>query len=521
MSYRALLVLMIVFMVLGTFAIFDPLRRQEKAESARDREERVVWLEGKKLEAITIQGRHPTTRLDCAKKEGCPFDGTGEWLIAEPAPGGKGDPSAAGTLASSLLNLKHSEKLDFSPGQPDPAEFGLDHPRAEVLLKFVNEAAPLSLKFGKSAAVGPNVYLFVSSDPGKIFLVPSYMPDMVNKEPFHWQSKRLFQGVESLGFRKMGWSDTKSKLKGMLAEQSEGKWRLLKPVVGSANQFLFEGLASTLSYAAARSVWNASKTSTEARSLLGGKPELEIHFSPSNGSEHSLRLFARPSAGPDTGQPKQFVAEVDRDPRLYVVDAGTFDRFRKELNEYRQRSVLSDTEKAQVDEMRLVFPRDKNEATFQLKEGKWSQTGGAEIGDALSQERLNAFLDALRTSDFTGYFPKNGSSPEARSWKGAQPDLSLELRGGGKQVYAGSFVIQKKGLVVTEAEGELRTLGPAFLQLIPVRVSDLGETASKQVITSDDKMGHSPGGGQPGGPQEGGADGHDEHGHDPHAGHGH
>ena len=50
MSPRTLLVLMVLFVGLGTFAIFDPLRRKEKAEEEKDRSEHVVLLEGKRLE---------------------------------------------------------------------------------------------------------------------------------------------------------------------------------------------------------------------------------------------------------------------------------------------------------------------------------------------------------------------------------------------------------------------------------------------------------------------------------------
>ena len=57
MSFRTTFILMIVFLILGTFAIFDPLRRQEKAEQKKERESHVLWLKDKKLASITVAAK--------------------------------------------------------------------------------------------------------------------------------------------------------------------------------------------------------------------------------------------------------------------------------------------------------------------------------------------------------------------------------------------------------------------------------------------------------------------------------
>ena len=513
MSPRTLLVLMVLFVGLGTFAIFDPLRRKEKAEREKDKAEHVALLEGKRLEKVTIRGRHPLTVLVCALKEGCPFDGTGEWRLDQPLEG-KGDPSAAGTLASTLLNLRHHEKIDFAPGQPDAKEFGFDQPAAEVTLQLKGEAAPLTLRFGKAAAVGPNVYLSSSGSPSAVFLVPNYLPDMVNKEPFHWQSKRLFPGVEASAFTRLGWTDQKAKpvQREVRALKVNGQWRLLKPVAGAASHVMMEGLASTIAYAAAKSVWSPWRGTVEAKQLLKGKPELELVFAAGE-SGHVLQLYPKPSAGRG---PKELIAVVDKEPAMLAVDASTFDRFRKRLEEYRQRSLLGAAERGAVAEARLVFVREKHEATFRLEGEQWKQTKGEQLKEPLSQARMNAFLDALRDADFQDYLPKAGSGTEAKAWRSQAPDLTIELKDGkGQMVLASSFVVHNRGVAITEAEGELRTLGVPFLKQMPARVSDLGESANKQVVTSDDKapaLGH----------EKGGAHGNDGNGNnDPHAGHAH
>ena len=178
-SLRTSFILMVLFLGLGYFAFFEPLRTQEKEETSKDQESHVVWLKGKKLQSIEIFGQSPA-RMVCSRPDkACPFDGMGDWSLEKPVQDGA-DPAAVGTLASSLMNLTHNGKIDFET-VPDEKEFGLDRPQAHVSLIVSGEQNPLILKFGKESAVGPNLYLSVSNDPKHLYLVPNYLPGMINK----------------------------------------------------------------------------------------------------------------------------------------------------------------------------------------------------------------------------------------------------------------------------------------------------------------------------------------------------
>jgi hypothetical protein len=488
-SLRAIFILMVVFVALGSFAIFDPLRRAEKREDAKDREEHVVWLKDKKLEGIQIKGQGPVTELLCALPEGCPFDGSADWNITQPAVGfvGKADSSSAATMASSILNLRHSEKLDFDAKDPDPREFGLDQPRAELTFRLKGEADPLVLKFGSNSPVGANVYLSVSREPRKIFLVPSYVPDMVNKDSFHWRSKRIFPGVDGTTFNRLGWKTKKMEVR---AFKLGDKWRLDRPVSGPAGQIMLEGLASAVAYANAKSVFSPSRATTEAKSLLSAKPELEILFSTSKGEAHELKLFLKPGQKPGQGKGgKDFVAAVDQAPALLALDGTAFDRFFKDLLEYRQRSVLTDKDRSQVTEVRLTFPREKQETYLKREGTEWKYSAGAKPLEAISSARVNAFLDSLRDSSFRAIYPAKGNSFEAKAYQTQTADLYLELKAAGKDLLSAKFVVHNRGVALTEAEGEVRALGVDFLKVIPVRLSDLNESSNKQVVVTEEKKG--------------------------------
>gem|GEM_PF-7067779 len=481
MSLRTILVLMIVFIVLGSFAIFDPLRRAEKNDEKKERESHVVWLKDKKLEGLRIVGKNPATELICAIKDGCPFDGKGEWNMNQPVEG-HADASAAATLASTILNLRHNERLEFPGAAPDPKEFGLDQPNAELTVKLKGEP-PMVLKFGKSAAVGPNVYLSVSSEPTKIFLVPSYVTDMVNKDSFHWQNKRILPNVESTGFTRLGWKN--KKIGELRAYKMDGLWRMDRPIAALASQVMLEGLASTVSYASAKSIFSPWRGTVEAKGLLKGKPELEIGFSTADGNAHEVKLFAKPGHKPGTA--RELVAVVDKEPVMFNLEASVFDRFQKDLLEYRQRSVLDDNVRAQVDEARFSFPREKLEAWFKLEGSQWKYVSGAKPTEAISSVRFNGFLDGLRDADFKGFFPVKGNSAEAKAFRTQTPDLHVELKGGGKLLLQAAFVVFNRSVALTSAENDVRSLGDSFLRVLPVRLSDLNESSNKQVVVKEEK----------------------------------
>ena len=54
MSLRTSFVLMILFVGLGYFAFFEPLRTSERDDLAKEKEEHVAWLKDKKVASVEI-----------------------------------------------------------------------------------------------------------------------------------------------------------------------------------------------------------------------------------------------------------------------------------------------------------------------------------------------------------------------------------------------------------------------------------------------------------------------------------
>jgi hypothetical protein len=482
-SLRVSLVLMILFLALGYFAFFEPLRTVDRDDLAQEKANHVAWLKDRKLSRIAVAGQHPVT-LECSlPAKACPFDNSGQWAIAAPEAGGA-DAAAVGTLASTLLNLTHNGKLDFEKGF-DEKEFGLYQPVAAVTLSFAPTDAKfpglpdLTLKFGSATPTGPELYLSSSEDLQHLYFVPNYLPGMLDQEPFHWRDKRLFPSAESSAVGRISF---RSKKAGDIVAEKIGKeWRLEKPRALNASNIMFEGLGNTLAYAAAKSVFAPSRSTPEARKALAAAPALDISFTLNGGAAHRVRLYP---AG------KQVLALVDEREPVYAVDASTFDRFQQDLAEYRARTAIVEAQRSQVDGLRLRFPRDHQETTLALAKDVWSITQGDKPGDlVLSQGRLNGIVDGLRDSNFLAFFPLKGGAKEAVAFRKETPDVEITLLGAGKPLYQGKFLVFARKAALTESEGDVRALGEGFLKYLPVHLHDLTEPANQTVITETFKGG--------------------------------
>lgn len=450
MSLRFTFLLMIVFMVLGSFALFDPFQWKEKKEKAAERESRVVWLKNKKLETISFKG--PTSLLlVCAEKGGCLLDGGADWRIEAPVQD-KADAAAVAAFANGLANLAYSEKIDFEGGaRVDPKEFGLDGRRA-VTVKPAGEPA-FTIELGGPSPVGPNIY--VRKEPERLYIVGSHFAQAFDKDLFHWRNKRLFPRVDTAKISSLRWKGKVS----VAAEKKDGAWRLSQPVAAAGNFTMFEGLASTLAYAGAKAVLD--KGEGRAAALL-------IEFN--DGAPQRLSLA--PRAKSLTPGVKEYLARVNETGPYFAVEAAPFDRFLKPLLEYRERTLGGRPEAAT--ELHLKFPRENKAVTLKKVGEDWTY-GEAE---PLSQERVKALLAALAKAEATAFLPVSG--PEGKQFATRPKDVELSWG----ETRASFFVWDRK-LAITEGElpTEVRAYGQDLLRVLPVRLQDLAAANNKVVIS--------------------------------------
>ena len=372
-------------------------------------------------------------------------------------------------MASSIKNLNPADKIDFET-TPDPKEFGFDKKIAAMEFSLKGENEPYTLVIGMPSQVGPNVYAYTGKQPKKVFLVPNYFAEMLKKDLFHWRNKRIFPKIESDAVTFIRWKGIRS----MAAEKNADQWTLKEPISAPGNLIMLEGVASTVALAAAKAIYAEDD---HLNKTLEKTPELTIEFG--KGKEISKVLLFRKKGQAKTD--KTLIAKVEGRPSYYEMDAVPFERFSKDLVEYRERKILREADREKFDEISFSFPRDKKQISLKREGQNWKYLAGEKPKEALSQQRIIGFMNSLFYTDATVFEAKG------LKWAAFQKgpvDLELLLKSGGKEVKTLRFVLDGKSTVLTQGEipQEVRIFAGEFLKTLPIRLTDLNESSNKQVV---------------------------------------
>lgn len=478
MGLKTSLALMLAFIVLGTFALFDPLHTRDKAELKKEQDSRVFWLKDKLLEKMKIHAGKTEVELVCAKPAGCTFDGTSDWLVTQPVQE-KADPASVGALTGSIMSLTQTEKFELDAGT-DPKEYGFDAPSAELEFQVKGDAVPYALKVGSAKAIGSSAYIQTNRSPNTVFMVANYFPAMLQKDLFHWRNKRIFPESASGDVSAIEWIDKTGQK--FSAAKKDNVWRLESPVFAPANSILVEGLATTLVYLDMKGVFSESRSGVPAKKALSGKPAWKLAFANAKGEWSRVAVYSVTKEKGGT----EFVVDKAGEPRLLTIDGLVLERFNKPLIEYRERRLIVGDELSGATEVALIFPKEKKEIVLKPEAQTWVYTSGDKPTEALSRDRIDSFLRVLSSIEANNLV-KISADPMYGAFTKLPADLELEFRSDGKVKRRMRFAIHKRQEILTESlvPGELAVLSGAFLKLLPVRMHDLYESANKQVVTSE------------------------------------
>lgn len=483
MNARVTFALMLAFLVLGSFAFFDPLGFQQKKEEKAERDSHVFWLKDKKLEALTVKNGDQSFVFQCVTPEGCPLDGSADWKLTQPVDD-LADEAVLGSLAATLKNLTAMDKIQFD-NAPDPAEFGFPETRLAVELKAKGETEPYALNVGRAAPVGANVYVQSNRNPNTIYLVAATLPGMLKQDLFHWRNKRLFPGFQVEKVERISWN---ARTVGQVtAERGEKGWQLKLPIQSPAGGVMLEGLASTLVYANAKAIYAPNAEDPAAKKALSAAPLLEVRFGPLKGEESTLKLYTVPGSKPGS---RDFVAQVSGFKTVFLVEGTPFDRFVKPVSEYRDRRLFPGADLFKVNRMSLRF-RDGKSITLEKRGDIWDQLGEP-AAEPLSPQRVGGFFEKLNNAEARDFV--KAPHPAVAAYKKGPFDVEVSLAEGDKPVANARFVVLERQFAVTHGanEQEVRRFGEDFLKLLPIRLQDLYVSSNKQVITEpkEDPHGH-------------------------------
>jgi len=236
---KSFLVLLVIAIGVGAYAYFVESKR-DVSDSAATKREKVWTIDAGKIEAIDVKAANgDLTRL---KKNGS------TWQIVAPQPM-DADQDAINTITTAVSALESTKTVDDKPASGKP--FDLDPPRATVSIQVTGDPAAKQLEIGSKTPTGGDLYARVSGQP-KVFLVPAYLEDQLNRTTFDLRDKTVLKfdrdkadslELEASGAPAVG-----------LAKKSSEEWRLTRPVDARADFTAIDGLVSKLSQARMKSI---------------------------------------------------------------------------------------------------------------------------------------------------------------------------------------------------------------------------------------------------------------------------
>lgn len=469
MSLKSTFVLMVLFILLGSFAIFDPFSIKEKKEAEKDRADHVFWLKDKKAESLSIKNRDLFVRLSCELPEGCSFDSAGKWNILEPVKD-KADYPIINSVMSSILNLSPVDKMDF-PQAPDLKEFGFDRSDLEFSFKLKGESNPVSLKFGSISPVASNIYALVSTEPNRVYILPDPFAVLFRKDLFQWRNKKLFPDFLAEKVGQISWSSENAKIS---AVKKDGFWFLNKPIEARASFPMLEGIANTIEVLVAKALFANSSDTVAAKKVLQKKPILEVDFG-LPGKMESLKIYKTPN-----NDAAYYVAKVQGRDALYLIERSPVARFEKDLKEYRNRRLMNYEDTNKADEVVFEFPRDNKKITLKSVNGKWEYSAGDKPEEPISQHRVEKILDQLENGEVADFV----SSKEKVALYNRLVDSKIILKSAGRELVSLRFTLDSKNSAITAGDlpNEVKVLNGDLLAALPIRLNNLYESANKKVI---------------------------------------
>jgi hypothetical protein len=214
MSRKTTLALGLIFAALVTFYYLYDVRWAPERERAASEKGRLWTLDAKDVEAVVFKRKADTVQL---KREG------EQWLLLAPVKA-KADGATVQDLITNFVTARVEREVDPSP--PALADFGLDSPAVDIIVKVQGKSEPLTLLLGGKNPTGAWVYGKTKDKPA-VFLLSDFVLRDATKPVADFRDKSI------LAFDRKDVTGLEIRIDGELlaAEpEAETKWKISKPV---------------------------------------------------------------------------------------------------------------------------------------------------------------------------------------------------------------------------------------------------------------------------------------------------
>lgn len=399
--------------VLGTAAYWLEYKHKPEKESAEEANKKPIAIKDSAVKEVQLVAKDKKFSLKCLDFEAklCkPGDSTSKWGIEAPLKL-KADEQNANGLVSTMNNLTATEVIDLKDETPEKRkallkEYGLDaESRGQAGLvsqvKVVTAAGEMGLFLGQMHPMGESQFGLVQPvtgggkpDETKVYLVPSFFKENLEKDLTYWRDKKIFSissgEIGALAFEHSSTRFRVERKKDDKGNHIPNEW----VVLGSKNKFpgdfeTIDGVLSSLTGLTAKGFVSENKSDKRAKDALKGYGvALSLQYdalSPgAKGSDPVAFKIYKKKDG------KVLYATVSNLDPLFELEEGATTRFEKTEKDLRLNKMISSSDRFET--RRLQFASKANGYTpldLTQKDGKWFDAKGTEV----LQDKVMEFFD--------------------------------------------------------------------------------------------------------------------------------
>ncbi len=231
MSWRKLLILAMILVLIGGFYLWDQ-ERIRKGKTLEDEQKKIFPWSSDKVTELRIQRPSGSLHLNRGEKD--------EWALLSPVQA-KADPDQVRSLLEALLRARRDRSIAEDPTEVEP--YGLSNPEVTIALKGREPEGERVVLLGAKNPTEVYYYAQIQGEKA-VFLVSDVVRREASKEAFDLRSKSLWRfstdKVEELVLSSGG--------KGLtLRREPEVSWRIVEPGSYLADKDAVESLLFRLS----------------------------------------------------------------------------------------------------------------------------------------------------------------------------------------------------------------------------------------------------------------------------------
>jgi hypothetical protein len=417
LNWKLPLILAVVLVGLGTFAVWNEYTRRPKVEAEEEQTKKPFNLKDVAVSEVRLDDQTHHFALSCADMANklCRPSDNSKWDLTEPLKS-RADDNNANSLLTTLNGLSSTESIDLSTETPEKRtallkEYGLDPEsrKTDRRISIQTASGKTILYLGLTHPIGDGIFAVSDQREDHVMILPSYFKANLEHDLTYWRNKKLFS-VASHEIESFDLQDSKGKFS---ARKKDGQWTIHDPSQKDSDYAgdleAIDNLLNSAIAITAKDFASSDKNDDKAKGLLKGmKPVVTLKLQPEKGSAKELPapielvLYQAPTKAPAPAKnekskvppptpPAKLYATVGGADPLYELEAATKDHLDKAPKDLRLTKLITSMERFTT--KTLVIENHKTgEPAVKLNnvEGKWlRESDKAEV----NLSKVTALLD--------------------------------------------------------------------------------------------------------------------------------